>query len=163
MALPSFKVALTTLSFVLALSGCKKEKKTLKTTEVSFKKEGILKLYKAGTDSVIKQLDIEIAETDYETQTGLMYRNSMTNNQGMLFIFSDSKPRSFYMKNTRIPLDIIYIDNKNHLVSSQKNAKPFDETSLPSNVPAQFVLEVNAGLADEWNLKIGDSMSFNRE
>jgi uncharacterized membrane protein (UPF0127 family) len=78
----------------------------------------------------------------------------------MLFIFPNEAPRSFYMKNTRIPLDIIYISADSTIVSFQKNAKPFDETSLPSNAAAKFVLEINAGLADTWQLQIGDKVDF---
>ncbi len=114
------------------LSSCKEKTKTVKPVEVLFKKEGELTIYKAETDSVITKLDIEIADTDYEVQTGLMYRNSMKEDQGMLFVFPTMRPRFFYMKNTRIPLDLIYIDNDKNIVSFQKNAKPFDESSLPS-------------------------------
>ena len=64
------------------------------------------------------------------------------------------------MKNTRIALDIIYISTDSTIVSFQKNAKPFDESSLPSNAPAKFVLEINAGLSDRWNLEVGDKISF---
>ena len=78
----------------------------------------------------------------------------------MLFIFKDSRQRSFYMKNTEIPLDIIYFDSEKRLASIQKNAKPFDETSLPSENVSQFVLEVNAGLADKWKLQKGDMFQF---
>ncbi|WP_431137725.1 DUF192 domain-containing protein, partial [Psychroserpens mesophilus] len=92
--------------------------------EVSFKKEGILNLKKANTDSIIKTLDIEFAEDEYEIQTGLMYRTKLGTNQGMLFIFPNTQMRSFYMKNTKIPLDIIYIGDKLQIVSFQKNAKP---------------------------------------
>ncbi|MGC6431297.1 MAG: DUF192 domain-containing protein [Jejuia sp.] len=144
----------------LWFSSCKKETKVIKQTEVSFTKEGELSIFDSKSDSLKVKLDIEIADTDFDIQTGLMYRNSMENNQGMLFIFEEESPRYFYMKNTKIPLDIIYIDASQHIVSSQKKAKPFDETSLPSNKPAKYVLEVNAGLFDTWQLKIGDSLSF---
>ena len=149
------------LLFILfsALS-CKEKNKTIKHTEVTFKKEGDLTIYKTASDSTQIKLDLEIADNDYEIQTGLMYRNSMKNNQGMLFVFDDYTERYFYMKNTKIPLDIIFIDTGKKIVSFQKNAKPFDETSLPSKVPAKYVLEINAGLMDTWNLKIGDSISF---
>ncbi|MFD1063949.1 DUF192 domain-containing protein [Winogradskyella litorisediminis] len=128
--------------------------------EIKFKKEGTLQLVKKDSDSIIHTLDIEIADDEYQTQTGLMYRNSMETHQGMLFIFPNEAPRSFYMKNTRIPLDIIYISKDSSIVSFQKNAKPFDESSLPSNANAQFVLEVNAGLSEKWKLKIGDKIQF---
>ncbi|WP_323788169.1 DUF192 domain-containing protein [Psychroserpens sp.] len=132
----------------------------VKAATISFKKEGELQIKKAITDSVITTLDIEIADDDYSTQTGLMYRKRMENNQGMLFIFPDSDYRSFYMKNTEISLDIIYISEDKHIVSIQKNAKPMDETSLPSEAPAKFVLEVNAGLSETWNLEKGDTIEF---
>ena len=78
----------------------------------------------------------------------------------MLFIFPDEIRRSFYMKNTEFGLDIIYISSHKEIVSIQKNAKPLDENSLPSNAPAMFVLEVNAGLADQWKLENGDVLEF---
>ncbi|WP_111306842.1 DUF192 domain-containing protein [Confluentibacter sediminis] len=144
----------------LSTSSCKEEKKSVKQTEVTFNKEGELTIFKITTDSTKIKLDIEIADTDYDIQTGLMYRNSMKTNQGMLFVFDDVTERYFYMKNTQIPLDIIYLDADKKIVSYQKNAKPFDETSLPSNVPAKYVLEVNAGLVDTWQLKEGDSIFY---
>ncbi|WP_438710062.1 DUF192 domain-containing protein [Aquimarina muelleri] len=66
------------------------------------------------------------------------------------------------MKNTKFPLDIIFINAKNKVVSIQKNAKPLDESSLSSKGAAQYVLEVNAKLTDTWNLKSGDSISFSK-
>ncbi len=147
-------------AFLLTLS-CQDNKHTnIKPTEISFKKEGELTLSKKDTDSVIAILDIEIAKTEYETQTGLMYRSKMKPNRGMLFIFEDSKPRYFYMKNTQIPLDIIYLDENKAVVSIQKNAQPLNENSLPSNSPAKYVLEVNAGLSDKWQLTLGDNIEF---
>ncbi|MDT0559622.1 DUF192 domain-containing protein [Ichthyenterobacterium sp. W332] len=140
---------------------CKDDKPVnAKPLEVKFKKEGHLQLLK--NDSIITSLDIEIADDDYQIQTGLMYRSNMENNRGMLFIFPNERPRSFYMKNTRIPLDIIYFDTNKKLVSIQKDAKPFDETSLPSDGIAQYVLEVNAGLTDDWNLQVGDQFRYNK-
>lgn len=151
-------LCLVFFSFVLTFTACKDHKTDIKQTEVKFNKEGELTIFKS--DSTTVSLDIEIAETEYEIQTGLMYRNSMQNNQGMLFVFKDDKPRSFYMKNTQFSLDIIYINSNNKIVSFQKNAKPFDETSLPSNAPAKYVLEINGGLADTQSIKVGDSLSF---
>ncbi|MEO6346361.1 MAG: DUF192 domain-containing protein [Aquaticitalea sp.] len=127
---------------------------------IIFKKEGELTLKKVKSDSIIKALDIEIADDDYQTQTGLMYRESMEDNQGMLFVFPIADYHSFYMKNTLISLDIIYIDSNKKIVSIQKNAKPLDETSLPSSAPAQYVLEINAGLSDAWNLEVGDYIDY---
>lgn len=144
---------------ILSIS-CKEDKKIIKTVEIPFTKEGELTLYKSTTDTIISKLDIEIADTEYDTQTGLMYRNSMKENRGMLFVFKNFQPRSFYMKNTKFPLDLIYLDEDKTIVSFQENAQPLDESSLPSNAPAKYVLEVNAGLVKKWQLKIGDSMQY---
>ena len=130
------------------------------TKEVTFTKEAELSLKKATTDSLIITLDLEIAETDYETQTGLMYRHSMEDRQAMLFIFKNEQARSFYMKNTEFALDIIYLNSKKEIVSIQKNAKPYDKTSLSSNVPAMYVLEINGGLSDTWGLENGDYIDW---
>jgi uncharacterized protein len=145
---------------LLLVPSCKDKSKTQKNSEVSFTKEGVLNIFKAETDSIIKTIDIEIADNDYEVQTGLMYRNGMKNHQGMLFVFPEAQPRFFYMKNTRFSLDIIFLDSDKKIVSFQKNTKPFDESSLPSNVPAQYVLELNAGLIEQWNLQIGDYIRY---
>jgi uncharacterized membrane protein (UPF0127 family) len=144
----------------LTMSSCKNEKKTIKPIEVTFKKEGELTLYKSITDSIVATLNIEIADTEYDVQTGLMYRNSMKDNQGMLFVFPNMGQRSFYMKNTRIPLDLVFLDANMQIVSFQENAIPFNEASLPSEVPAQYVLEINAGLAEKWLLEIGDRITY---
>lgn len=138
-----------------------KEKKSI-TREVRFQKEGELMLMKASNDSVVATIDIEIAEGEYETQTGLMYRKSMQDDRGMLFIFEDEIRRSFYMKNTEFALDIIFINGENEIVNIQKNAQPLDQTSLPSAAPAKYVLEVNAGLSDKWNLEDGDKIDWSR-
>ena len=81
-------------------------------------------------------------------------------NQAMLFIFSDEKIRSFYMKNTLIPLDIIYLNALKQVINIKKNATPLDEQSIPSIAPAQYVLEINAGLSDQWKLKVGDQINY---
>ena len=148
---------------LLSFNACKETpKKIVTTAPVTFTKEGDLSIYKAATDSLTAQLQIEIADSEYETQTGLMYREVMAENHGMLFIFPDEAMRSFYMKNTKIPLDIIYIDKELRIGSIQKNAQPLDEVGLPSEAPAQYVLEVNAGLADKWDLQKGDRIQFSK-
>lgn len=148
------------LIITVCFTSCKKEQKASTPIKVEFRKEGELRLLKQDTDSLIKQFNIEFAEDEYETQTGLMNRYSMQDNQGMLFIFPNNQPRSFYMKDTFISLDIIYIDAQMKIVSFQKNAKPLDETSLPSGVPAKYVLEIKAGLSDQLQLVIGDKIEY---
>lgn len=154
-------LAISSLLLLLS-SSCKEDDKVIKPIEIKFKKEGNLSLFKAGTDSLISSFNIEIADNDYETQTGLMHRQTMAKDNAMLFVFPDMQMRSFYMKNTYIPLDIIYLDSNHKIVSIQENAKPLDESSLPSASPAQYVLEINAGLSQQLNIKVGDSMSFTK-
>ncbi|MET7028213.1 DUF192 domain-containing protein [Sediminicola luteus] len=151
------------LGMVLLQASCKEEpKKALETTPITFTKEGDLSIFKKDGDSLITSLSIEIAESEYETATGLMYRKSMKEEQGMLFIFPDVAMHSFYMKNTEIPLDLIFIDENLKIVSFQKEAKPYDETSLSSQVPIKYVLEINAGLVDRWGLAVGDRITYER-
>jgi len=147
--------------FLSGVQSCdQKVKKSISITkEINFSKEGELTLRKTN-DSIFKTLDIEIARTDYETQTGLMYRKSMEEHQGMLFIFQEEQPRSFYMKNTEFSLDIIYINKKKKVVSIQKNTIPYDKNSLPSGEPVLYVLEIKAGLSDRWGIENGDSVRW---
>lgn len=159
------KAAALSLFFSLTLSSCgdsTTKKKSIETKPISFKKEGELYLIRNNSGDTIQKLDIEIADTEYEHETGLMYREKMQKDRGMLFIYNSEAPRYFYMKNTYIPLDIIYFDKDSSFVSVQKNAEPRDETSLPSDGPAQFILEVNAGLSDQWELDKGDKIDFHR-
>lgn len=143
---------------------CKEEsKKTIATQSIDFTHEGDLSVFLNSSDTVKTKFNIEFAETDYETQTGLMYRKGMDNNQGMLFIFPDERMHSFYMKNTEFPLDIIYIKEDLKIASFQENAQPLNESGLSSLVPIKYVLEVNGGLSQELGLSIGDSISFTRK
>ena len=156
----SKKAFLTLLFFGSFLAACKNEDKptkTVSTPEIEFKKEAEAYLVKSEGDT-LKHLDLEIADDDYQRETGLMYRQSMEENRGMLFIFENEQPRGFYMKNTYIPLDLIFLNSKNKIVNIAKDARPEDLSTIPSNVPAQYVLEVNAGMADSWNLQVGDSL-----
>jgi len=151
------------IGLLFVLFSCKNEpKRIIKTEAVTFKKEGELKITKALKDSLLVSLDIEIAESEYETQTGLMYRESMNDDQGMLFIFSDEAMHSFYMKNTEFALDLIFIKADSTIGSFQENAQPLNEKALSSQVPIQFVLEVNAGLSEKWQLEVGDKIEFHK-
>lgn len=148
---------------ILLFLSCKEEaKKTVKTEAITFTKEGTLSITKQESDTLITSFDIEFAESAYETQTGLMYRQSMEDHQGMLFIFNDERMHSFYMKNTEIPLDIIFIKSDLSIASFQENAEPNNESGLSSQVPIQYVLEVNAGLVKNWQLEVGDKIAFQK-
>ncbi len=147
------------LVILVTVSSCKdKAAAPIQQTKIAFKKEGELSIFKGTSDTLKTRLDIEISDTPYERQTGLMYRDNMASHNGMLFVFKTEAKRFFYMKNTKIPLDIIYVGADKRIVSFQANAKPYDETSLPSELPAKYVLEINAGLAHTWGLEKGDAL-----
>jgi uncharacterized membrane protein (UPF0127 family) len=129
--------------------------------DINFSKEGELELLNS-MDSLITSIDIEIADDYIQTQKGLMYRRSMKEMQGMLFIFPEMEMRSFWMKNTYLPLDLIYLDDQKIIVHIHENAKPRSRASLPSLKPAKYVLEVNAGFSARHYLKPGDKISFVR-
>jgi uncharacterized membrane protein (UPF0127 family) len=102
-----------------------------------------------------RQYTLEIAADDDTRARGLMYRDSMPADRGMIFSFPDEEPRSFWMRNTRIPLDIIYLDRNGKIVSI-KPMKPFDLTGVESNRPAKYAIELNHGHAAAAGLREGD-------
>lgn len=159
---------ITFLSLLCAatfITGCKEKTESAReivTKPVAFKQEAEAYLVKPEGDT-IQHLKLEIADDDYQRETGLMYRESMEEKQGMLFIFNKEEPRGFYMKNTNIPLDLIFLNSQNKIVSIAKDAKPQSLETIPSEVPAQYVLEINGGLSDDWNLGVGDSLILIRD
>ena len=126
-----------------------------------FTKEGELELF-GSDDKLIIKLDIEIADDEAQTTRGLMYRKSMEEKQGMLFIFPRTEMRSFWMKNTYISLDLIFLDQDKKIVHIHEGAKPKSEASVPSLKPAKYVLEVNEGFSARHYLEVGGRMSFIR-
>ena len=130
--------------------------------EPVFKKEGELEFLKSDGKTEIRKIDIEIADIDDERMQGLMYRKSMDDNKGMLFIFGREEPQSFWMKNTVMSLDIMYADSEKKIVKIYKNTTPFSETSLPSGKPALYVVEVAAGYSDRYGIKEGDMINYQK-
>jgi hypothetical protein len=106
-----------------------------------------------------QRFNVEIAEDQEKQALGLMFRRHMPEDHGMLFIFPNEAPRGFWMKNTRIPLDIMYFSSELRLVSMAENAQPCRVEQCPgypSAGPAQYVLELNAGKASELGVEAGD-------
>ena len=127
----------------------------------NFTKEGELILSDSLGNEKIK-IDIEIADNDYERQLGLMNRKEMNENQGMLFIFPYETRQSFWMRNTLIPLDIIFVNSKKEIVTIHKNTHTLSDQSYPSSAPAEYVLELNAGFTDKHNIQLGDKLNWLR-
>ena len=148
------------------LFGCnnkqKNENQQVQQTPIEFRKDAEIILIKAEGDT-LRELNIEVADDDYQRETGLMYRDKMETDQGMLFVFPNEEERGFYMKNTLIPLDLVYFRADSTALSIHTHTQPRDETTLPSNGPAQFVLEVNAGLLERWEFEVGDKFSIRQD
>ncbi len=127
-----------------------------KANEPQFTKEGTLAFISSSNEDTLGVLDIEIADDEAQILQGLMYRSSMKENQGMLFIFNYSSPQSFWMKNTIISLDIIFVDDNFNIVTIHTNTRPYSEAPIPSFKDARYVVEVNAGYCSRHNIKEGD-------
>lgn len=124
----------------------------------TFVKEGEVTFWKNG--QVHQKIEVEIAENEAERAKGLMFRSAIPDSAGMLFIFERSEPQGFWMKNTSIPLDIIYVGSDKKIVSIAENTRPFSEESIPSMGDAHYVVEVNAGFTKRNNILSGDAISF---
>lgn len=113
------------------------------------------------TPDGIHYFRVAIADNDQERSTGLMFVEKMDNDAGMLFVFEEENIRTFWMKNTKITLDMIFINSNGEIVSIQKNAQPCtsDQCKMYSSVsPATYVLEINGGLANKKNINVGDTV-----
>jgi len=112
-----------------------------------------------------QRFGVEIADNDATRERGLMFRESMPADHGMLFLFDDLSVRTFWMKNCRMPLDILYFDQNYKLVSAQQRVPPCRSDPCvvyPSEGPAQYVLELNSGMADKLGVKPGDALKVTR-
>ena len=105
--------------------------------------------------------NVEVAKTIEERRIGLMYRKKLLNNEGMLFIFPREKIIQLWMKNTYIPLDVIFISENKVIVDIKKNMEKLSETIVKSKVKSRYALEFNAGLINKLDIEIGDKILFN--
>jgi len=101
---------------------------------------------------------VELAVTPDARQLGLMYRDHLDPGNGMLFIFPTAAPQSFWMKNTRIPLDILFLEDTGKIVRLHARTRPFSESGLPSDAPVRFVLEVPGGWCADNGIQEGDTV-----
>lgn len=111
-----------------------------------------------------QRYSVEVADNEAERARGLMFRDELPAGHGMLFIHEEEAPLAYWMKNTRIPLDILFFDHARHLVSQQRNVPPCDLGDAcppyPSDAPAIYVLELNAGEAERLKLQDGATIEF---
>ncbi len=112
---------------------------------------------KAGREIVFQ---VEVADTPAKRQMGLQYRRELAGDRGMIFLFAAESPQTFWMKNTPIPLDMIFINRGRRIVGIVEHAVPFSLDSRSVGLPSQFVLEINGGLAKKLGIESGDSVRF---
>lgn len=142
----AFAFGVIVASFVFEPSGCRRKpsQSDLPTVRMQL-----------GGDT----FTLEVANTEAARQYGLMHRDSMPSDHGMLFVFAEEQRQSFWMKNTRIPLDIIFVDASGKVVSIHQ-MKPYDLRSTRSDGPAKYAIEINQGRAKEAGVKPGDQLKI---
>ncbi|MDE0589781.1 DUF192 domain-containing protein [Halocynthiibacter sp. C4] len=107
------------------------------------------------------QFTVEIADTERSRATGLMNRESMPRGAGMLFLYDSPRAMTFWMRNTLIPLDILFISPQGEVLHIHQMAKPLDETLIPGPDGAIAVLEINGGLAETFGMTAGTEVQHN--
>lgn len=127
---------------------------------IPFRKDGTLDFIRDG--EVILTLDIEIAEGDSAVTRGLMQRTGLPDRSGMLFLFPVEELRNFWMSNTPLSLDLLFVNADSQVVSISKYTQPFSTESIYSEAPAQYVIEVEAGFTDTQGLIESDRVSWRR-
>ena len=105
-------------------------------------------------------VDVEVARTPAAVELGLMFRDKLASHAGMLFVFPDTAEHDFWMKNTLIPLDMIFADERGVVVGIVENAEPLTTTTRSVGAPSRYVLEVNAGWSAAHGIARGDRMRF---
>jgi len=161
---PLFISLMVTLLVFSHIYGCKEgtPNKSLATSlsphrELQFHKQGELTFYDKNRKSIVT-IDIEIPGTIQEVSTGLMYRHTMAENQGMLFGHDKFKTRFFWMKNTYIPLDMIFVDKMMKIIEIRKTTTPLSAELIPVPLQTRYTVEVNGGFCDRYGIRAGDEI-----
>jgi uncharacterized membrane protein (UPF0127 family) len=125
----------------------------------AFRPESIVRIH---SDSGEHVFIVELVDTPESRARGLMFRQELAPDAGMLFDFREEKPVAFWMQNTFIPLDMLFIRADGTIARIHANARPLDTTSIPSGEPVRFVLEIPGGRAAELGITAGDVMEHPR-
>ncbi len=116
-----------------------------------------------ASDGNVTRLDLEIADTPEEHRTGLMNRSSLAGDAGMLFVFDDDRIRYFWMDNTLISLDMIFISKDLTIIDIHDNATPLSQEIIASSGSCRYVLEVNGGMCNATGIDVGDRVNLSIE
>ncbi len=151
------------LTLCLAVIGCTNTEDSNPPTDqnIEFRPDGVLDFIRPDS-SLIQRVVIEIAEDTAARNQGLMYRRTMAERMGMLFIFPGQASRSFWMLNTPLSLDILFVDPDGRIINIVKGTTPFSKDPILSTEPAQYVVEVRAGFTNKYKIAPGDLISWER-
>jgi uncharacterized membrane protein (UPF0127 family) len=144
-----FLRTLSLCAFVLAMASCQCSLQKTLTASVQI-----------ATAKGPVRFDVELARTDKEREHGLMERESMEPNKGMLFLFESDDDHSFWMKNTKLPLDLIFFNQDFVVVGVIENMEPMSRVSRSIGKPSRYVLEVNAGVVQKFGIAVGNTSEF---
>ncbi len=155
--------ALTLVAPALVVSACGSGRSgsspAEQTADIPFTDEGSLTFSRADS-SEITTIRIEIADDDSTRTRGLMQRTNMPADAGMLFIFPNETVRSFWMANTPLSLDMMFITREGEIIDVHKYTKPLSPENVTSTAPATYVLEVKAGFTDTWGISETDRIEW---
>ena len=129
-------------------------------TGPQFTKQGTLQFIESGAGNVIREIDIEVKKDPADRNEGMMWRRTMEENQGMLFIMDRPEPQSFWMRNTYIPLDIIFVSEDLKILNIRANAPPQTLESQSSIGDALYVVEVIGGFCEQYGVEAGDEIRY---
>ena len=160
---PTMRGNATVFFIMLALlAGCADRPKSQdRPISSMFQHDGTL-TFERRDSTILATINIEIAETPQRRETGLMGRPTLGENNGMLFIFQEEQPLSFWMMNTLISLDMIFVDAQKEIVTIHSKTTPFSSESYPSAKAGMYVVEVNAGFCEQHGIREGDKIVFQR-
>lgn len=146
---------LALLAALLLPTSCKKEQETPQPTQTPSTREYEPVLRTVQMQIGNRLFTLEVAENDDDRARGLMHREWMPADHGMIFVFDREQRMGFWMKNTLIPLDILYVSETGRVVTIAQ-MKPLDLNPAPSRAPAKYAIELNAGTAKEVGVEVGD-------
>lgn len=150
-----FVLILVSLIFVATATSACADSKSEENSKPAVETEELRIVSADGSEHLFH---VEIAATPAAITQGLMYREEMAEDHGMLFLFARESERSFWMRNTLIPLDMLFINSEGVIRHIHENAIPLDETPVPSTEPVQMVLELNGGIVAKYGIKPGDQV-----
>ena len=149
------------LAIMLLATSCTTDDTRSEAEPPSFQTEGHLAFVNPDGDT-LRSIDVEIADTDPEREQGLMRRRSLGYDRGMLFVFESVDKSGMWMKNTPLPLDIVFVSPDSQVINIARRTTPFSEKTISPAAPKKYVIEVRAGFADRFGLSTNTRVRWNR-